>query len=127
MAKALKIVIDRNSGQPLYVQIYNQVAYNISTRILNPGDIIPSSRVLAGVLDINFHTVNQAYQKLRENGIITLGKNKKYFIAGGKSLERGAKLIEKEKDMVNEAIAMGYTETDIINSIMRIISGIKQD
>jgi len=127
MAKALEIIIDRNSEQSLYLQIYNQITYNISTRKLNPGDVLPSSRALASVLDINFHTVNQAYQKLRNNGIINLGKSKKYFIAGDKNMENGTKLMEKEKDMVNEAIAMGYTENDIIESVRRIISGIRQD
>jgi DNA-binding transcriptional regulator YhcF (GntR family) len=127
MTKPLEIIIDRNSEQPLYVQIYNQITYNISMKKLNSGDVIPSSRTLAGVLNINFHTVNQAYQKLRSNGIIMLGKSKKYVIAGEKNLDRGTDLMEKEKNMVNEAIAMGYTENDIIESVRRIISGIKQD
>ncbi|AGO60135.1 GntR family transcriptional regulator [Ferroplasma acidarmanus] len=127
MVKTLEIVIDRNSEQPLYLQIYNQITYNISTRKLNPGDVLPSSRTLASVLDINFHTVNQAYQKLRNNGIIVLGKSKKYAIAGGNNSEKGTKLIEKEKDMVNEALAMGYTENDIIESVKRIISSIRSD
>ncbi len=127
MAKTLEIVIDRNSEQPLYLQIYNQITYNISTKKLNKGDILPSSRTLAEVLNINFHTVNQAYQKLRTNGIIVLGKSKKYAIAEGNNSEKGTKLIEKEKDMVNEALAMGYTENDIIESVKRIISSIRSD
>ncbi|MGE9810232.1 GntR family transcriptional regulator [Ferroplasma acidiphilum] len=127
MVKALEIVIDRNSEQPLYLQIYNQITYNISTKKLNKGDILPSSRTLAEVLNINFHTVNQAYQKLRTNGIIVLGKSKKYAIAASNNSEKGTKLIEKEKDMVNEALAMGYTENDIIESVKRIISSIRSD
>jgi DNA-binding transcriptional regulator YhcF (GntR family) len=127
MVKALDIKLDRNSDQSIYMQIYNQIAYNISIGKLQKGDIIPSSRILATVLDINFHTVNQAYQKLRENGIISIGKNRRYFVAAGKKAEMSSKLLEKEKTLINEALAMGYNGEDIIESMKQILSSSKRE
>ncbi|MCX6013208.1 MAG: GntR family transcriptional regulator, partial [Chloroflexi bacterium] len=39
---------------------------------LKPGDELPSVRELAQSLNINLHTVRHAYQKLREQNIVTI-------------------------------------------------------
>ena len=80
MEKNLEISLDRNSRETIYMQLYNQIVQNITSGNLTKGDILPSSRIMAGTLGINFHTVNQAYQRLRENGIIAL---RSFIIAAG--------------------------------------------
>ncbi len=122
MVKNLEISLDRNSDETIYMQLYNQIVLNIISGNLEKGDTLPSSRIMAGTLGINFHTVNQAYQRLRENGIIVIGKNKKYIIADRQHPGSESKLIEKETEIVNEALAMGYSENDIIETVKKIIA-----
>jgi DNA-binding transcriptional regulator YhcF (GntR family) len=122
MVKNLEISLDRNSDETIYRQLYNQIVLNIISGNLEKGDTLPSSRIMAGTLGINFHTVNQAYQRLRENGIIVIGKNKKYIIADRQHPGSESKLIERETEIVNEALAMGYSENDIIETVKKIIA-----
>jgi DNA-binding transcriptional regulator YhcF (GntR family) len=122
MEKNLEISLDRNSRETIYMQLYNQIVQNITSGNLTKGDILPSSRIMAGTLGINFHTVNQAYQRLRENGIIATGKNKRYIVIGEKQPGSENKLLEKETEVVNEALAMGYSENDIIETVRRILA-----
>ena len=122
MSKDLEIRMDRNSDVTIYRQLYNQIIQNIIKGNLEKGDILPSSRVMAGTLGINFHTVNQAYQKLRENGIIAIGKNKRYMVAESRQPDNERNLIERETEVVNEAIAMGYSQNDIIETVRRILA-----
>ena len=122
MVKNLEISLDRNSDETIYRQLYNQIVLNIISGNLEKGDTLPSSRIMAGTLGINFHTVNQAYQRLRENGIIVIGKNKKYIIADRQHPGSESKLIEKETEIVNEALAMGYSANDILETVKKIIA-----
>ncbi|WMT50728.1 MAG: GntR family transcriptional regulator [Ferroplasma sp.] len=122
MSKNLEISLDRNSHDAIYMQLYNQIVQNITSGNLERGDSLPSSRVMAGTLGINFHTVNQAYQRLRENGIIASGKNRRYIVVGKKQPGSVNKLMEKEAEVVNEALAMGYSENDIIETVRKILA-----
>ena len=114
--------MDRNSDVTIYKQLYNQIIQNIIAGNLKKGDILPSSRIMAGTLGINFHTVNQAYQKLRENGIIAIGKSKRYTVSETRQPDTEKNLIERETEVVNEAIAMGYSEKDIMETVKRILA-----
>jgi GntR family transcriptional regulator len=122
MSKNLEINIDRNSRETIYIQLYNQIVQNITVGNLEHGDTLPSSRIMAGTLGINFHTVNQAYQRLRENGIIATGKNRRYIVVGQRLPGSENKLIEKEAKLVNEALAMGYSQNDIIETVRKILA-----
>ena len=122
MSGNLEIIMDRNSDVTIYKQLYNQIIQNIIAGNLKKGDILPSSRIMAGTLGINFHTVNQAYQKLRENGIIAIGKSKRYTVSETRQPDTEKNLIERETEVVNEAIAMGYSEKDIMETVKRILA-----
>ena len=122
MSKNLEISLDRNSQETIYMQLYNQIVQNITSGNLEKGDSLPSSRIMAGTLGINFHTVNQAYQRLRENGIIASGKNRRYIVVGKKLPGSENRIMEKETEAVNEALAMGYSENDIIETVKKILS-----
>lgn len=118
----LLITVDHNSKDPPYKQIYDQVVSHISSGELRIGDAIPPSRVLAGTLDVNFHTVNKAYQLLRENGIILLSRNRRYIVAEGNRDERSmSSFLEKEQEIINDAIARGFNEEEIMGAVKGIL------
>jgi DNA-binding transcriptional regulator YhcF (GntR family) len=66
--------IDLSSAVPIYQQIRDQVVTAIAVGELTEGSALPSTRQLAGDLGINFHTVNKAYDLLRQEGLLRLNR-----------------------------------------------------
>jgi GntR family transcriptional regulator of abcA and norABC len=61
---------DRNSNQPLFQQIADNLEKRISYGEFPPGSLLPSERSLAEQLGVNRSTVILAYSELRSLGII---------------------------------------------------------
>lgn len=72
----MEIYLDVNSEVPLYQQIRNQVMLGVLAGSLKEGEPLPSTRQLAADLGINFHTVNKAYDILRQEGILRLTRKR---------------------------------------------------
>ena len=68
----MKFEIDHNSEVSKYIQLHNHIVMMIASGKLSEGDILPSVREMADVLDINFHTVNKAYAMLRDEGYVAM-------------------------------------------------------
>ena len=66
------IEIDFNSEEAIYIQLRNQVILGIATANIHEGDSLPSVRQLAETIGVNMHTVNKAYNVLKQEGFITL-------------------------------------------------------
>jgi len=62
------LVVDHASSVPIYQQIRAEVVAAIARGELQPGDRLPSVRMLASDLGVNLHTVNKAYAILRDEG-----------------------------------------------------------
>jgi len=119
----LKISINYNLKDPVYKQIYNQIIEAIASDNIKKGDKLPSSREMADILDINFHTVNQAYQLLRENGIIILSKNKRYMVSNeNKKNDVSYEFKKKENEIINEYKVKGLTDENIIKTVKNILN-----
>ncbi len=50
------------------------------------------------------------------------GLNRRYIVMGKKQPGSESKIMEKETEVVNEALAMGYSENDIIETVKKILS-----
>ncbi len=70
------IEIDFNSDEAIYVQLQHQIIMGIATETLKEGESLPSVRQLADTIGINMHTVNKAYNLLRQQGFIQLDRRK---------------------------------------------------
>ncbi|GAA2888758.1 GntR family transcriptional regulator [Nonomuraea rubra] len=68
------LTIDLDSEVPIYQQIRDRVVEAIADGDLVEGAALPSTRQLAADLAINFHTVNKAYDLLRQQGIIRINR-----------------------------------------------------
>ncbi len=64
------IVVDPHSGVPVYRQIIDQVKFHVASRLLRPGDELPSTRKLAADLGVNPMTVSKAYSFLERDGVV---------------------------------------------------------
>ncbi|MBF2456242.1 GntR family transcriptional regulator [Listeria welshimeri] len=70
------LAINLQSEEPIYTQICNQIIEGMAKRELLPGDKLPSVRSLGADIGINFHTVNKAYQILKQEGLIQIHRQK---------------------------------------------------
>lgn len=70
------IKIDFNSEEAIYIQLRNQIILGIATSVIQEGDTLPSVRQLADNIGINMHTVNKAYNVLRQEGILQLDRRR---------------------------------------------------
>ena len=68
------IEIDFNSDEAIYIQLRNQIIMGIATSTIHEGDTLPSVRQLADNIGINMHTVNKAYNVLRQEGFLQLDR-----------------------------------------------------
>ncbi|MDO5027331.1 MAG: GntR family transcriptional regulator [Tissierellia bacterium] len=68
--------VDLTSDIPIYQQIRNQIILGLATGKLDYGEDLPSARILAQSLGVNFMTVNKAYKLLRREGIIEVDRTK---------------------------------------------------
>src|SRR5690625_6662480 len=64
------IQLDFESDIPIYEQLKNEIIIGIAKKQLLPGERLPSVRVLAGDIGINLHTVNKAYNQLKNEGFL---------------------------------------------------------
>ena len=73
--------VDFNSEEALYIQLRNQIIVGIATNRLKEGESLPSVRQLAESIGINMHTVNKAYNVLRQEGFLQLDRRRGAVIA----------------------------------------------
>ncbi len=62
--------LDRNSGIPLFRQVYSKIRDEILTGHLNPGSRLPATRALAKELKISRNVAIEAYEQLHAEGYI---------------------------------------------------------
>lgn len=77
----MRIELDFNSDEALYIQLHNQIILEIATTRLQEGDALPSVRQLADMVGINMHTVNKAYTILKQEGYVKVDRRKGAVIA----------------------------------------------
>ncbi len=64
------ILVDPNSGVPVYRQLMDQIKFHISSGILKPGDELPSTRTLSTELGVNPMTISKAYGYLEKEDVL---------------------------------------------------------
>ena len=75
------IEIDFDSEEAIYIQLRNQVIMGIATSTIREGESLPSVRRLAETIGVNMHTVNKAYNVLKQEGFISLDKRRGAIIS----------------------------------------------
>ncbi|MFG3437305.1 GntR family transcriptional regulator [Nonomuraea sp. NPDC047897] len=70
----MHLTLDLDSEVPIYQQIRDRIVEAIARRQAREGDALPSTRQLAADFGINFHTVNKAYDLLRQQGVIRINR-----------------------------------------------------
>lgn len=77
----LIIQLDREAGDPLYLQIVRAVGDGIRKGRIKPGDPLPGTRALAETLGVNRTTTIAAYRELEAEGWIISRPDRGSFVA----------------------------------------------
>lgn len=77
----IDVVISNSDPKPIYEQITDQIKNQIITGTLEPGDALPSMRLLAKELRISVITTKRAYSELEHDGFVETVGGKGCFVA----------------------------------------------
>lgn len=109
----MNIFLHNSSGVPLYQQLKDQLIIQIISGELQPGDVLPSMRVLAADLGISIITTKRAYEDLIKDGFLYASTTRGCFVADidlQKAKSSAAKLIAAKLQVtVHEAKKYGFT------------------
>lgn len=75
----MKIPLDRQAKQPIYLQIRDRIHHLIQTGHLPPDSQLPSIRALAKTTKVNKLTVIEAYSVLEADGLVRAKQGAGYF------------------------------------------------
>lgn len=114
----MQIHISPNDGVPIYLQIVNQVKYQVASGRLAPGVEMPPIRVLAEQLLVNPNTVARAYRELELAGVVTKRRTTGTYVSGAGSplarRERVRILTERVDALLAEARQMNIRTEEIV-------------
>lgn len=96
--ETVMIVIDYASPTPIYEQVKTQILSLITCGVWKPGDQLPSLRVMAGELSLNFNTIKKVFAQLEADGVIVSRPGKGFFVAEG-ARENEAVLARAEAEL----------------------------
>ena len=86
------VELNFKAGKPPYLQIVDQVKYQVASGAIRPGEALPSIRTLAETLRLNRNTVAKAYAELEHEGVIETLPGRGAFVSAQPSpLGRRAK------------------------------------
>jgi len=120
------IRIDINSSKPLEEQIASALRQTLAQGTMEPGDELPSVRQLAGDLGVHFNTVARAYQRLANEGLITVRRGRSAVI---RPQRRAATRVTRSdlESRLAEAVAAallgGLSRDDITTTFQEALAG----
>lgn len=113
----LDLIIMNDSAIPLYEQITTQIKNAILAGDINPGDALPSIRLLAKELKVSIITVKRAYEDLEKEHFIETVQGKGTYVSGANQDRlreaRISELEEKLEDIVRSAKTLGLGIEDL--------------
>ncbi|MEM7582257.1 MAG: GntR family transcriptional regulator [Acidobacteriota bacterium] len=77
----LAIEIQKGAAVPIYAQLTEQIRLLVHRGVLEPGDAMPTVRMLAVHLGINANTVARVYRDLQREGVLRLERGVGTFVA----------------------------------------------
>ena len=118
--------LEVDGAVPLYQQLRDRVVEAIAAGALRRGDSLPATRQLAADLGINMHTVNKAYDLLRQEGLIRLGRRTGAVVsrdaAGGPpAAAEIAQWEQRARTLLAEAVAKGLSPLETLRRCQTIL------
>jgi len=109
--------LNPSAGQPLYLQLMQQIRHAVDTGILLAGDQLPGIRTLAEEIVVSHNTVAKAYSELEHEGVLELRHGSGAFVAPRSRTqmrsERFREAQERVRGIVEGLGREGWSEEEI--------------
>jgi DNA-binding transcriptional regulator YhcF (GntR family) len=120
--------IEPDGPVPIYQQIRDRTVEAIADGQLPAGSGLPATRQLAVDLGINFHTVNKAYDLLRQEGLLRIGRKSGAVVQRDAASGPPGPGWEQDwagrlRTLLAEAAAQGLPADDIIRHCQAALAG----
>ncbi|HEU4414168.1 MAG TPA: GntR family transcriptional regulator [Candidatus Angelobacter sp.] len=96
--------LNPSAGQPLYLQLMQQIRHSVETGVLRDGDVLPGIRSLAEELVVSHNTVAKAYSELEHEGLLELRHGSGAYISAGRTVESRADRVRRARDKVRSLV-----------------------
>lgn len=97
------------TGVPIYRQVADSLREAISAGVLGADAEVPSARVLAGEIGVNYHTIGKAFLELEGDGLLVRQRGGNFRVAAGADRDAAAMVLaEKVADVCETARAQGH-------------------
>jgi GntR family transcriptional regulator len=91
-------------GQPLYLQLMQQIRHAVETGVLQDGDLLPGIRTLALELVVSHNTVAKAYSELEHEGLLELRHGSGAYVSAGRRTRLRSDKVLLAQDRVRSLI-----------------------
>jgi GntR family transcriptional regulator len=123
--------ITTGDGVPPYLQIVNQVKYQVASGRLAAGEELPPIRALALRLGVNPNTVARAYRELETAGVVVKRSTTGTYVSdAGSPLARRERLrivTERIDALIAEARQLGFDSDEILNLLRQRDAALRPD
>jgi GntR family transcriptional regulator len=114
--------VDLSSEVPIYQQLRDRIVEAIADGVLTQGSPLPATRALAADFGINFHTVNKAYDLLRQQGLIRLNRGTGAVVtATAVDPPFRTEWAARARTLLAEAIAKGLPADEILATCRSVL------
>ena len=121
----MNISVLNTADQPLYRQIYDQLAGDILAGALPPGSALPPIRTVATELKISVISVKRAWEELSRDGYITTAVGRGSFVAAltdaRRRQMRRALLRARLSPGVEASLALGAAPEEILDAVRELL------
>ncbi len=124
------LAIDFQSDTPIYIQLKHQIIAGIARHELKEGESLPSVRQLAQDIGINLHTVNKAYNLLKDDKYILMDRRKGAVINSMEDMAEAdstAWLREEITPLIASAFCKGMQEDELLMVIAAIYRSFSEE
>jgi GntR family transcriptional regulator len=106
-----------SSKNPIFKQIVSQIIFNIASGGLAAGDMIPSVRDLAVLLNVHPNTVAKAFQELERLGVVAARRGRGMEVTPDApkicQVKRRERVGERIREALREALSSGLSADEI--------------
>lgn len=96
--------LNASGGQPLYLQLIQQVRLAIETGVLADGELMPGIRSLAEELVVSHNTVAKAYTELAREGLLDLRHGSGAYVSAKRRIQGRAEQVRIAQDRVRALV-----------------------
>ena len=118
------ISLDLSSEVPIYQQLRDRIVEGIADGTLPDGESLPSTRQLAADFGINFHTVNKAYDLLRQQGFVRVNRKTGAVVDPTESDDAFvADWTTRARTLLAESFANGVPADEVLATCRAVLAG----